>query len=149
VKVALDTNILAYAEGVNGPTMQRKVTELIEALPVDSIVIPVQVLAELYNLLQRRVGQTGGEAAKNTLRWLDEYPAAELSASGIASSIQFASAHRHQIWDSLVLAASVEAGCTLMLSEDFQDGFTWRGLTVANPFASPTHPVLARLLNKQ
>ncbi len=26
-----------------------------------------------------------------------------------------------------------------------QDGFTWDGLVIANPFTDPMHPVLARL----
>jgi hypothetical protein len=32
------------------------------------------------------------------------------------------------------------------LSEDFSSGFTWGGVTVVNPFASPTSPLLAALL---
>ena len=34
----------------------------------------------------------------------------------------------------------------LLLSEDLQDGFTWRGVTVANPFSASPHPLLAGLL---
>jgi hypothetical protein len=34
----------------------------------------------------------------------------------------------------------------LLLSEDLQEGFTWRGVTVTNPFASALHPLLAALL---
>ena len=30
-----------------------------------------------------------------------------------------------------------------LLSEDFQHGFTWSGVTVLNPFVSPQHPLLA------
>jgi hypothetical protein len=33
-----------------------------------------------------------------------------------------------------------------MIVEDLQDGFTWGGVTVANPFASPRHPLLDALL---
>jgi predicted nucleic acid-binding protein len=45
-----------------------------------------------------------------------------------------------------VLAASAEAECRLLLSEDLQEGFTWRGVTVTNPFAAALHPMLAALL---
>jgi predicted nucleic acid-binding protein len=45
-----------------------------------------------------------------------------------------------------VLAASAEAGCRLLLSEDLQEGFTWRGVTVTNPFAPTLNPILAALL---
>jgi predicted nucleic acid-binding protein len=33
----------------------------------------------------------------------------------------------------------------VVLSEDLQAGFTWRGLTVVNPFAEPSDPLLDSL----
>jgi predicted nucleic acid-binding protein len=42
MKVALDTNVLAYAEGANGAVMRDKALELIQRLPQGSIVLPVQ-----------------------------------------------------------------------------------------------------------
>lgn len=33
-------------------------------------------------------------------------------------------------------------------SEDFQNGFTWRGVTVVNPFTAPVSPLLAGLLSQ-
>ena len=44
------------------------------------------------------------------------------------------------------LAAAAEAGCRLLLSEDLQDGFTWSGVTVVNPFAEKKHELLAGIL---
>jgi len=32
--------------------------------------------------------------------------------------------------DTVILAGAAQAGCRLLLSEDVQDGFTWRGVTV-------------------
>jgi hypothetical protein len=31
-------------------------------------------------------------------------------------------------------------------SEDLQEGFTWGGVTVVNPFAAAVHPLLAMML---
>jgi hypothetical protein len=42
--------------------------------------------------------------------------------------------------------ASAEAQCRLLLSEDLKVWFTWRGVTVTNPFAATLHPMLAALL---
>jgi predicted nucleic acid-binding protein len=39
-----------------------------------------------------------------------------------------------------MLAAAAQAGCRLLLSEDMQDGFTWRGVTIRNPFAATPPP---------
>jgi predicted nucleic acid-binding protein len=46
-----------------------------------------------------------------------------------------------------MLAAAAQAQCRLFLSEDLQDGFIWRGMTVANPFAPERHPLLADALS--
>lgn len=53
--------------------------------------------------------------------------------------------HRFSIWDAVILSAAAQ-GCRLLLSEDLQDGFTWGGVTVVNPFASPRHTLLEALL---
>ena len=62
-------------------------------------------------------------------------------------AINLAVDHRLNIWDSVMISVASEAGCRLLLSEDMQDGFAWRGLTVVNPFAVPQHPLLASLLD--
>jgi predicted nucleic acid-binding protein len=54
--------------------------------------------------------------------------------------------HKLSIWDAVIMAAAAEAGCRLLLSEDLQEGFTWRGVTVANPFATRRHALLNNLL---
>lgn len=38
------------------------------------------------------------------------------------------------------------ARCDLLLSEDLQDGFAWRGVTVTNPFGSAPDPRIVNLL---
>ena len=43
--------------------------------------------------------------------------------------------HQLNIWDSV-------ASC----SEDFQDGFTWNGVTVTDPFSASRHPLLEALI---
>jgi predicted nucleic acid-binding protein len=58
-------------------------------------------------------------------------------------------AHRFDIWDAVIVSASAEAGCRVLLSEDMQDGFVWRGMTIINPFAIVPHPMLASLLDEQ
>jgi predicted nucleic acid-binding protein len=70
----------------------------------------------------------------------------ETSADVIVSATDLASDHGLTIWDSVVLSAAAEAKCRLLLSEDLQEGFTWRGVTVTNPFAITLHPILVALL---
>ena len=78
--------------------------------------------------------------------WRDAYPVVETSVTVMVNATDLASDHGLTIWDSVILAASAEAECRLLLSEDLQEGFTWRGVTVTNPFAQALHPLLAALL---
>jgi predicted nucleic acid-binding protein len=44
------------------------------------------------------------------------------------------------------MAVAAENSCRMLLSEDLQPGFIWRGVTVVNPFASPSSALLENLL---
>ena len=146
MRIALDTNVLAYAEGTNGAVMRDKALQLIQRAPPDAIVLPAQALGELFHVLVRKAKRRPAHAREAVLSWHDAYPVIETSAAAIIDAMDLASDHRLTIWDSLVLAASAEAGCRLLLSDDLQEGFTWRGVTVTNPFATDLHPILAALL---
>jgi len=146
MRIALDTNVLAYAEGTNGAVMQDKALEVIQRLPPGAIVLPAQTLGELFNVLVRKAKRRPGRARAAVLSWRDAYAVVETSAAVIVNATDLASDHGLTIWDSVVLAAAAEAGCRLLLSEDLQEGFTWRGVTVTNPFAPTLDPILAGLL---
>lgn len=146
MKLALDTNILAYAEGANGPAMRDRALDLIQRLPSDAIVLPVQTLGELFNVLVRKVKRRPIRAREAVLSWRDAFPTVATSSTVMVNAMDLASHHALTIRDSVVLAASAEAECRLLLSEDLQEGFTWRGVTVTNPFAPRLHALLAAIL---
>jgi predicted nucleic acid-binding protein len=146
VRVALDTNILAYAEGVNGTEMKRTALVVVEKLPEGSVLLPVQTLGELFNLLIRKAGRAPAKARKAILSWRDAFPLIETSAEVMLAAADLATDHQLSIWDAVILSAAAEAGCRLLLSEDLQEGFTWKGVTITNPFSTPKHELLAALL---
>ncbi len=148
MRVALDTNVLAYAEGVNGSPMQKAALTLIESLPDGTIVLPVQTLGELFNLLVRKAGRSADQAHLSILSWRDAFPLVETSATVMLAAADLAKDHQMGIWDAVIFSASAEAGCRLLLSEDLNDGFTWRGVTVTNPFAKGKHELLKGLLHE-
>jgi predicted nucleic acid-binding protein len=147
VRVALDTNILAYAEGVNGAPMKKAALELVQRLPEGTTLLPVQTLGELFNLLVRKAGRPPARARKAILSWQDAFPLIETSAEVMLAAADLSTDHQLSIWDSVILSAAAESGCRLLLSEDLQEGFTWKGVTVTNPFARSKHELLAALLD--
>lgn len=148
MKVALDTNILAYAEGVNGAGKRDIVLELVRKLPQEAAVIPVQVLGELFNVLTRKAERSRADAREAMLGWRDTFPVVATTPEVMLAATDLATDHHFGIWDAVILSAASQAGCRLLLSEDLQDGFTSGGLTVANPFASPRHALLESLLER-
>jgi predicted nucleic acid-binding protein len=149
MRLALDTNILAYAEGVNGAAKKKVTLELIDKLSREEIFVPVQVLGELFHVLTRKAGRTFERARDALLSWHDAYPTIETSGPVLTAAIDLAAHHRLGIWDSVVLAGASAAGCRLMLSEDLQAGFTWAGVTVVNPYAAVKHDLLEALLESR
>ena len=55
-------------------------------------------------------------------------------------------AHQLASWVALVLNVAAEGGARLLLSEDLQPGFSWRGVKVVNPLGSPNDPLQDQLL---
>jgi len=115
IRLAHDTNILAYAEGVGDAERCAGAIKLVEDLPAEAVLLP---------------------ARDAIMSWADSFEVADSSWSSFQSAIDLAIDHGLQIWDALIMAVAAENHCRLLLSEDLQNGFTWRGLTVVNPFAA-------------
>ena len=147
MRLALDTNILAYAEGVNGGEQRARALHLLQRLPQEAVVVPVQVLGELFNVLVRKAGKSRAKAREALLSWRDAFAVIETSPGIMLAASDLATDHQIGIWDAVIVSAASEANCRLLLSEDLQEGFTWGGVTVANPFGSRPHPLLATLLD--
>jgi predicted nucleic acid-binding protein len=149
MKIALDTNVLAYAEGTNGAKMRERALSLVQRLPPESVVVPAQTLGELFNVLVRKAKRRRTRARTAILTWRDAFPVIETSSAVLVDALDLAADHELSIWDSVILSAAAAAECRLLLSEDLQDGFTWRGVTVTNPFAARLHPMLAAILFRE
>lgn len=143
--VAVDTNVLAYAEGAGDEARRAMAIALMTRLPESAVVLPVQVLGELYRVLVGKLRQPAARAREAVLQWSDAYAVRDSTWSALQSAFDLSAAHGLSIWDSLILSVAAEQRCRLLLSEDLQDGFTWRGTTVVNPFRRPAHALLAAL----
>jgi predicted nucleic acid-binding protein len=91
MKVALDTNVLAYADGATGSAMRAKALDLIQRLPPDSIVLPIQNLGELFNVLVRKMKRRPVRARAAVLSWRDAYLTFETSFSVMVNAMDLAS----------------------------------------------------------
>ena len=148
-RVALDSDVLAYLAGVSRSSEdETKITEarsLIEQLAGHvSLIAPAQAMGELFVVL-RRSGASASEARSILIEFADAFGTSASESNSVLAAADLVVDHKLQFWDSLILTAAADAGCTLLLSEDMQSGFVTRGLTIVNPFSKPVHPKLAAL----
>ena len=106
---------------------------------------PAQVLGELYRVLVDKLRRPTAQAQEAVLQWSDTFAVRDSTWSALQSAMDLSRLHGLSIWDSLILSVAAEQRCRLLLSEDLQDGFTWRGTTVVDPFKRPAHPLLEAL----
>lgn len=146
MRVALDTNVLAYAEGAGEPTRCEIARELIHALPEGAAIVPAQALGELFDVLTRKLLRSCEHARTAVLEWADSFEVADSSWSAFQAALDLCTDHGLPVRDALILSVAAEHQCRVLLSEDVQHGFTWRGVTVANLFAEPRDALLERAL---
>lgn len=146
MRAALDTNILAYAEGLGDEQRCRMALQLVERLSTRDVVLPAQTLGELFRVLTGKAQRSAPQARQAVLGWADGFEVADSSWFAFQAALDLTVDHQLPMWDALILAVAAENHCRLLLSEDFQHGFTWRGVTVVNPFVEPRPPLLTGLL---
>ncbi|TLY52847.1 MAG: PIN domain-containing protein [Gammaproteobacteria bacterium] len=147
MRVALDTSFLVYAEDINDRHRRDVARDIVCRLPRNETFLPVQVLGELFHVLTRKAKRRAEDAREAVLGWRDAFAPADTSYAALLSAMDLVVAHKLRIWDAVILATAAEANCRLLLSKDMQDGFTWRGVTVVDPFAASTHPMLDAVLS--
>lgn len=148
--VAFDSNILAYLAGVDRGTSDAAKTVQCRALLAQlsnkaTCIAPTQALGELFVVLTR-AGASRDEARAIVLRFREGFTVVGSDERTLMSALDLAATHSLQLWDSLILSAAADCGCAMLLSEDMQDGFVWRGVTVVNPLLPTVHRRLAEVL---
>jgi len=126
----LDTNVIVYAFGSDDPRSARA-----EALLAAGGVISVQVLNEFVSVARRRQERGWDEidAAVDVLKVLLD-PPLPLTVELHDAARSIARDRGFSIYDSLIVAAALQARCSILFSEDFQHGQTIGQLTIRNPF---------------
>ncbi len=151
-RVALDTNVLVYAQGILSAATDRAKIDTARALIRGLVrggarpLAPAQALAELHRVLTRKGGLDRKEAETRVRRVGAASEIVGTTSTAWDAALGLATDHRLQIFDAVIMAVVLEAGAELLLSEDLRDGFSWRGLVVRNPFGPTPAPDVARLI---
>ena len=128
--VAVDTNIVIYAQSTD--PRGNRARQLLAEEPV----IAVQTLNEFTLFARRRLGWDWPRitTALATVRLLCATPQ-PLTLEVHALGLGLAERYQLGIYDSMIVAAALAAGCDILWSEDMHDGLVVDDrLTIRNPF---------------
>lgn len=132
VKPFFDTNVLIYSVAQDDP----RSTQAEEVLASGGV-LSVQVLNEFVSVARRKILMSWSDVteALDAFRVLCPSPL-PITIEMHEAALKIAEKHGYNIFDALVVAAALEAGCATLYSEDLHDGQTIDGqLTIRNPFA--------------
>lgn len=127
-----DTNILLYLLSEDNCKADRA-----EAIIAVSGVISIQVLNEFSSVAFRKFKMSYAEIRDTllTVRTLCQIQPVTIDTHELGLDI--AERYGFSLYDSMIVSAALQSGCTILYSEDMQQGQIIEGqLTINNPFIS-------------
>ncbi|MEP6960714.1 MAG: PIN domain-containing protein [Acidobacteriota bacterium] len=137
-QVFFDTNVLVYEFDERDPRKQRQAQELVRTAFNDgSAVVSYQVVQEFLNVMSSKFAKPLAPKDLTSYLFNKLWPMCEIHASPslFATAISIREHTGYRFYDSLIVAAALEAGCDVLYSEDLQAGRIFQGLEIRNPFA--------------
>jgi len=133
----VDSNVVVYAYDRSAPGKQAVAQDLLKQGVLDAgIVISVQVLGEFFNAVTRRIEKPmTADEAREAVDRIKVIPVTDLDLQLVERAIDTHQQYHISYWDSMIVASAEKAGCTEILSEDLNEGQSYHGITVVNPFA--------------
>jgi predicted nucleic acid-binding protein len=111
----IDTNVVLYS--LSDDNNKRSVAlSLLAARPV----ISAQVLNETAHTMRRKLGFSVPDISSVVVRLIQECQVVPIMADTTLLALNLAERHQFSIYDSLIIAAALEANCTTLFSEDMQ-----------------------------
>ena len=136
----LDTNLFIYMFDETAPDKSSDARRIVrQSIEDGSGCISYQVVQETLNVFTRKLGDTPEQAR----RLLDDLlmPLWQVNPTGALyrRSLDLQARYRFSYYDSLIVAAALDAGCKTLFSENLQHGQDIEGLTVIDPFRTPAY----------
>lgn len=131
-KFFVDSNIWLYAFMDTTSSKQEKAMQLIDN---NDIVLSTQVVNEVCANLLRKASYTEPEIQQTIENFQARYSIFIVTTDIIRQASVLRTSYRLSYWDSVVIATAMSAKCTIVYSEDMQNGQRIDNLlTIKNPF---------------
>lgn len=128
----LDTNVLVYLYSNDEPDKKAAAMALFEScIPI----ISTQVLSELANTLKRKFNLSDEDVIRVIEQVQNACVVIPVVTETITQALTLAKKYQYAYYDSLILASALATHCSVLFTEDLQDGQRIEtALTIRNPF---------------
>jgi len=131
-RIFIDSNLWVYL--YSDRDKGNIVRNIIEEYFID-IVLSAQVLGEFFNVLIRKIMRTKKEAREIISDLAMNFEVIEIDKSLVLEAMEISIRYKYSYWDSLIVAAALGTGCSMLYTEDLHDGQIINGrLKIVNPF---------------
>ena len=133
-KTFIDTNVLFYSVDTQDARKHKTAVEVVGRLAARrEATISAQVANEFASNLVKKLGKSPASALGycQGLRKFDYVPTTLETLGRALLLMQTASL---SFWDAAILASTIDAGCSVLLTEDLNHGQTIAGVHIRNPF---------------
>ncbi len=131
-KVFVDTNlwIYLYSEDKKSVIVRKLINE-----SFSKIVLSTQILNEMFNVLTKKSIKSSFEAKEIIDNFINFFEIRDLNFPLTIKAINIFIRYHYSFWDSLIIASALEAGCSILYTEDMQHNQIIDGtLKIVNPF---------------
>jgi predicted nucleic acid-binding protein len=135
-KVFFDTNLLVYAHVDSDSAKHGAAREFLRTtMPGVYAYVSTQVLNEFYVALQKYLNDHR-RIVNAITEIVDQTNVVTLSMSTLERCYEIKERYGFSYWDSLIIASALNAGCTVLYTEDMQDKqLIESSLLIINPFS--------------
>lgn len=128
----IDTNLLIYYVS-NDASRKAAVKDLL--VDNENIIISSQVITEFVATTVKKKILSFDDSVKYAKEFMELFYLGLIDKEAILLSFKIAKQYKYSIWDSLIIASALESNCSVLYTEDMQDGQIIDGkLTIVNPF---------------
>lgn len=132
-KIFIDTNILIYCYHDLNPEKRDKSRNLINKF--DEVIISTQVLNEFANAFHKKLKAEWRDITISLQEILSNFSITTNSQITTLKACRISEKYKISFYDGLILASALENNCTILFSEDMQNGQRFEDkLIIINPF---------------
>ena len=132
----VDTNVLVYSYDQSAGRKRDLALQLLDCLWIGRQgCLSLQVLQEFYVSVTGRLRAllSPAEAAAKVVGF-SEWTVHAPRRDDLLAALELHQRHRVSFWDAMILQSARRMGCEVLWTEGLNDGQTYDGVTVRNPF---------------